>query len=76
MSKQFWIKRFLIVLAGAFGLICMAQVLRGHDLGFAAVQGAIWGAAGAVIFTAARYVQARKGQHCALCKDTPEMREE
>jgi len=76
MGPAFWMKRFLVVLAGAFVMICVAQVLRGRSLGYSAAQGAIWGTIGATIFTVARVRQARKGQHCALCRDTPEMREE
>lgn len=75
MGTAFWIKRFLVVLMGAFVIICMAQVLRGHDWAYSATQGAIWGVLGAAVFTVARYRQAKKGQHCALCRDTPEMRE-
>ncbi|MCE3264388.1 MAG: hypothetical protein K0R43_3467 [Pseudoduganella sp.] len=76
MGTAFWIKRFLVVLAGAFIVIGVAQLLKGHDLAHAATQAAIWAAIGASIFTGARYWQARKGRHCALCRDTPEMREE
>ena len=76
MGTAFWIKRFLVVLAGAFVIICGAQLLKGHELAYAATQGGIWGLVSAGIFTAVRFRQARKGQHCALCRDTPEMREE
>lgn len=76
MGTAFWIKRFLVVLAGAFVIICGAQLLRGHDIVYSATHGALWGLAGAVLFTVARYRQASRGQHCALCKDTPEMRGE
>lgn len=76
MGTAFWIKRFLAVLAGAWAIICLAQMLRGHEFAYSAAQAAIWGVIGATIFTAARYRQASKGQHCALCRDTPEMREE
>jgi len=75
VGTAFWIKRFLVVLAGAWAIICLAQMLRGHDFAYSATQGAIWGTVGATIFTVARFRQARKGQHCALCRDTPEMRE-
>ncbi|WP_028104293.1 hypothetical protein [Pseudoduganella violaceinigra] len=75
MGTAFWIKRFLAVLAGAFAIICAAQMLKGHDFEYSAMQGAIWAVISAAVFTLARYRQARRGQHCALCKDTPEMRE-
>jgi hypothetical protein len=64
------------LLTGAFVLISAAQMLRGHDVEYAATQGAIWGAISAAVFTVARLRQASRGEHCAMCKDTPEMREE
>ena len=76
MSTGFWVKRFLTVLAGAFAIIGIAQVLKGHALAYSVTQAAIWGTASALIFTVARLYQARRGQHCAICKDTPEMQDE
>lgn len=76
MGTAIWIKGYLVVLLGAFALICAAQLLKGHDLEYSATQGAIWGVISAAIFTAVRYRQASRKQHCALCRDTPEMREE
>ncbi len=73
MGTRFWINRFLVVLAGAFAVICLAQLLKGHDLAYAATQGATWGAISATVFTVARFFQARRGQQCAICKDTPDM---
>lgn len=73
MGTKFWIKRFFTVLAGAFVAICGAQLLKGHDLAYAASQGAIWSVISASAFTVARFLQARRRQHCAICKDTPEM---
>lgn len=75
MGAAFWIKRFLIVLVGAFVIIGAAQMLKGHALLYSAAQGAIWGAITATVFTAARFFQSRVGQHCAVCKDTPEMQQ-
>jgi len=76
MGTAFWIKRYLVVLAGAFAIICAAQLLKGHDLAYSATQGAIWGVISSAIFLAVRIHKSRKKQHCALCRDTPEMREE
>ena len=76
MSIGFWLKRFFTVLVGAFAVICAAQLLKGHDVDYSAMQGAIWGALSALIFTVARFFQARRGQHCAICKDTPEMQQD
>ncbi|MGA7297584.1 MAG: hypothetical protein WBW92_08760 [Rhodanobacteraceae bacterium] len=73
MGTRFWILRFLTVLAGAFVIIGLAQMLRGHDLLYSVNQAAIWSIISASVFTVSRYVQARNNQHCAICKDTPEM---
>jgi hypothetical protein len=73
MSTVFWFKRFVTILAAAFIVITSAQLSKGHDLGFSMNQGAIWGGISAAVFTVARYFQARRKQHCAICKDTPEM---
>ena len=75
MGAVFWIRRFSVVLAGAFVVICIAQLLKGHPLSYAAQQGAIWGIISSIVFTVARFFQARRGQHCVICKDTPEMRQ-
>ena len=75
MGKAFWIKRFLAVLIGAFVVISAAQMLKGHDWQYSAMQGAIWGVITATVFTVARIFQSRRGQHCAICEDTPEMRQ-
>lgn len=75
MGASFWIKRFLVVLAGAFIIICGVQMLKGHDFSYSAEQGAIWGLITSGVFTFSRFFQARRGQHCAICKDTQEMRD-
>lgn len=72
---RFWVKRFLTVLAGAFVVIGIAQLVRGHSLAYAATQAGFWGVVSALVFTVSRWFQASRGQHCALCKDTPEMQE-
>ncbi len=72
MGPVFWIKRFFLVMSGAFVVISAAQWLKGHGLEYALTQGAIWGAISASIFVSARIYQSRRGVHCAICKDTPE----
>ena len=76
MGAVFWIKRFLTVLFGAFVVIAAAQLIQGHDLVYSTMQAAIWSAISATLFTVGRFFQARRNQHCALCKDTPEMQED
>ncbi len=71
METVVWIRRFVLAFGVAVLLITGAQVLRGHELRYALVQGLIWGAVSAAIFT---YVQIRKfrnGMHCAVCADRP-----
>jgi hypothetical protein len=76
MGTGFWIRRFFTVLGGASLIICAAQLLRGHELPDAALQGTIWGVISATVFTMSRFFQARQGRHCAICSDTPEMQAE
>ena len=76
MGTGFWIKRFFTVLGGAFLIVCAAQLWRGHELPDAALQGTIWGAISAAVFTTSRFFQARQGRYCAICNDTPEMQAE
>jgi hypothetical protein len=75
VDTAFWIKRFFTVLVGAFVIIAAAQVIKGHDYYYAVMQGGIWGIITAAVFIGARLYQSRKGQHCAICKDTPEMQQ-
>lgn len=75
MGKKFWVKRFLSVLAGAFIIIGVAQMFKGHDFTYAVTQAAIWGIITASVFTVGRLYQSRRGQQCALCKDTPKMQQ-
>jgi len=76
VSAAFWIKRFLLVLVAAFAIICGVQLLKGQDFEYSATQGALWGVISAAIFTAAQYRQMRRAQHCALCQDAPEVKDE
>jgi hypothetical protein len=75
MGTVFWIRRFFTVLALASVVISLAQWAKGHPWQYAATQGVIWGFISAAVFTGARIFQSRRKQHCAICKDTPEMTE-
>jgi type IV secretory pathway VirB2 component (pilin) len=66
-------RRFAVVFACAAVIISGAQMLRGRPVDYAVLQGLIWGAVAATIFTVARIYQSRRGQHCAICRDTPEL---
>lgn len=74
MGIAFWIRRFLVVFAGAFVAIAAMQLLKGRTAVHAATEGLIWATVSAAVFVAARMLQSRRGRHCALCRDTPEMR--
>lgn len=73
MGRAFWIRRYGQVLAIAFVVIALAQYAKGRALGDALLQALIWGVASAGVFTVSRIYQSRRGRHCALCCDTPEM---
>ena len=72
MSPTFWIRRFLLVFALALVIIAGAQMLKGHALRYSLTQGLLWAAIASTIFTGARIFQSRRGQHCAICRDTRE----
>jgi hypothetical protein len=73
MGAAFWVRRFLIVFAGAFVVIAGVQFLKSHEIAYSATQGLLWAAATATVFTVSRIYQSRRGQHCSICKDTTEM---
>ncbi|MEO6799978.1 MAG: hypothetical protein ABI178_08575 [Rhodanobacter sp.] len=75
LGTGFWVKRFFIVFVVAFAIIFTARFLKGHAATGSATQAAIWSTASALAFTVARFFQARRGQHRAICKDTPEMQQ-
>ncbi|GAB3747557.1 hypothetical protein GCM10028795_10350 [Lysobacter olei] len=72
MGTVFWIRRFLVVLTSAFLIIAAAHWLRGRGLHYAVTEASLWALITAAVSTAARAYQSRRGQHCAICKDTPE----
>ena len=74
MGRKFWIKRFFVVLLGALILISGAQILKGNELSYSIIHGGIWALITASVFTVARIYQSRRGQHCAICQDTPEFK--
>lgn len=74
MGMAFWVRRFVVVFAGAFVVIAAGQLLKDHTAGHSAREGLVWAAVSTSIFIAARLHQSRQGRHCTLCRDTPEMR--
>ncbi len=73
MGTAFWIRRFLLVFILAGIVITGAQLLRGHTLAYSSAEGLIWAVITSAVFTVARIFQSRRGQHCVICRDTPEM---
>jgi hypothetical protein len=73
MGTTFWVRRFLLAFVVATFVITGSQLLRGRGLSYSLTQGLIWAAISASVFTVARIYQSRKGDHCAICRDTPEM---
>lgn len=72
MKTSFWIKRFLIVLTGTFVFLLGAALLRGRPLHQALTESGVWAVIATSIFIAGRVYHSRRGEHCALCGDTPE----
>ncbi len=75
MGYGFWARRFVLVWLGAFVVIGAAHLVRGRPLAHAITEAGIWGLITAAVFVAARAWQASRSQHCAVCRDTPEMRD-
>jgi cell division protein FtsW (lipid II flippase) len=73
MKPNFWIKRFFVIFIGAFLILLVVGLFKKRSLERAIAESAVWAGLTAVVFVTARIYQSRKGQHCALCRDTPEM---
>ena len=74
MGIRFWIKRFFAVLFFAFIIISGAQILKGNSLNYSILQGVIWSVSTAAVFVLGRIYQSRRGQQCATCQDTPQVK--
>jgi len=72
MGRIFWIKRFLAVAALVFAVLMLIELLKGHDPESALTFSAVWSLITSAIFTGTRIYRSRKGQYCAVCRDTPE----
>ena len=75
MSIGFWIRRFVTVFGICCAILFGVRMLRGYTLEDSATYALLWGAITAVVFLSARIYQSRRKQHCAICQDTPEMRD-
>lgn len=72
MGKAFWVRRYLTVFALAFVMIAASHLFRGRSLEHAVSEALLWSIITATVFTVARLYQSRRGQYCAVCRDTPE----
>lgn len=72
MPLSFWIRRTATVFALVAVVLFVVRVLRGDAAPEAMTYSALWAALTTAVFISARVVQSRRGQHCALCQDTPE----
>lgn len=71
-STGFWIRRFMVVAGAVFVILAAVGLLKGHMLAEAWLEALGWALASATVFVAARYRSARRGEACALCRDTVE----
>lgn len=74
MPLSFWIKRFMTVFLGVFVVLLVVGILKEHGVATAAKESALWAGIAATIFLTTRIYRSRRGQHCELCRDTPQMR--
>jgi len=74
MTFSFWLQRFLTVFTGVGVVLLAVYLARGRPLAPAAGEAAGWAGAATVIFIATRVYRSRRGQHCELCGDTPQLR--
>lgn len=74
MGATFWIKRYVTVFSAAFVIIAGMHLARGRGWEHAWQEEALWAFATATVLVASRLYQSRRGQHCSICRDTPEMR--
>lgn len=71
-STAFWVRRYFVVAGGVFILLVAVGLLKGRDPERVALESLFWAVVTAAVFTAVRYRKARKGEACALCRDTVE----
>jgi hypothetical protein len=72
MGSAFWTKRFLVATVIASAILTVSELLKGRELVAAVSFGLGWGVVSSAIYTGTRIYRSRKGQHCAVCNDTPE----
>jgi hypothetical protein len=71
-STAFWVRRYFVVAGAAFVLLVAVGLLKDRPFDRILAESLLWSVLTAAVFTAARYRSARKGEACALCRDTVE----
>lgn len=70
MRTSFWIKRGLLVFTCVLGVLFAVYLARGQGPRSALSESALWAAISTSIFLINGIYRARKGQVCALCRDS------
>ena len=73
MGAKFWLLRFLKVFAGIFLILLLVELAKGHGADKALLFAFAWSLLSTSVFVLARLYQSRRGRHCELCGDTPEL---
>ena len=76
MGAAFWIRRAATVYALVAAVLFVVRLLKGEGVAEAVAFSATWALLTTAVFIGARLYQSRRGQHCALCQDTPAARAE
>ena len=66
MTTGFWIRRFLVALVAAFGLLFFVQLTKGHDQAEAVQFATIWSLISATLFTVIGYIRYKRNPTCML----------
>jgi hypothetical protein len=67
MGAAHWIKRYLLAALPLFGILTLAEYVKGSTTQADILSAAAWAALAAAIFVGSQYRRYRKGQACAAC---------
>ncbi len=69
MRIGFWFRRLTLMLVGAFVILGLAQLLKGHTAADAWLHAAIWAPLTTIVYALAVLYHIRRARQCALCTD-------
>lgn len=69
MGTGHWIKRFCLAFLGAAVLLCVLELVKGHDWLQALRFAALWGTVFAALFTGIGYARFKRNPACMLPPD-------